>query len=312
MALSDDFLYQLKMANNIESVMSYYTTLKKRGHNAVCLCPFHSEKTPSCTIYTDNQNFYCFGCGAGGDVITFVMKIENLDYIEAVRFLAQRAGIPMPEDNFDDKGAKLKQRIYEINRMTANFYFKQLKTPAGEKGLKYLLSRGLSAETIKKFGLGVATESWNALKNHLLAEGYSESELITAGLCSTARTGRVYDSFRNRVIFPIVDLRGNVIAFGGRLLDGEGPKYLNSPDTPVFKKSRNLYSLNFAKTSKENRLILAEGYMDVIAINQAGFSNTIATLGTALTPEHNMPRRLLSHMTLTRQGKKRHIVRFLC
>ncbi len=285
MALSEDFLYQLKSANSIDSIMSNYTSLKKRGHNYVCLCPFHSEKTPSCTIYTDNGSFFCFGCGAGGDVITFIMKIENLDYIEAVRFLAQRCGIPMPEDGFDDSGAKLKQRIYEINRYAAKFFFSNLKKPEGEKGLRYLLDRGLLPETIKKYGLGFAPDSWVSLKNHLLSEGFSEEELIHAALCSKAKTGRVFDVFRNRVIFPILDLRGNVIAFGGRVLDGDGPKYLNSSDTPVFKKSRNLFSLNFAKSSKENRLILAEGYMDVISVNQAGFSNVVATLGTALTPE---------------------------
>ncbi|MFA5658689.1 MAG: DNA primase [Oscillospiraceae bacterium] len=285
MALSEDFLYQLKAANSIDSIMSDYATLKKQGRNYVCLCPFHSEKSPSCTVYTDTESFYCFGCGAGGDVITFIMKIENLDYIEAVRFLAQRAGITMPEDGFDDKTARLKQRIYEINRAAAKFFFSNLKRPEGEKGLKYFLERGLLPETIQKYGLGFSHDSWVALKNHLLAENFSEDELIAAGLCLKSKSGSVFDIFRNRVIFPIIDLRGNVIAFGGRILEGDGPKYLNSSDTPVFKKSRNLFSLNFAKSCKENRLILAEGYMDVIAVNQAGFSNVVATLGTALTPE---------------------------
>ena len=285
MALSEDFLYQLKSANSIETIMSSYTNLKRRGHNYVCLCPFHSEKTPSCTIYTDNQSFYCFGCGAGGDVITFIMKSENLSYIEAVKYLAERANISMPEDHVDDKSGKIKQRVFEINRAAAKFFFSQLKSPAGRKGLEYLLNRGLSPETIKKYGLGFADDKWTTLTNYMQSEGYSADELVTAGLCGRSKSGRVFDIFRNRVIFPIIDLRGNVIAFGGRLIDGEGPKYLNSSDTPVFKKSRNLFSLNFAKDSHEKRLILAEGYMDVIAVNQAGFSNVVATLGTALTPE---------------------------
>lgn len=285
MALSDDFLYKVKSANSIESIMSSYTQLKRRGHNYVCLCPFHSEKTPSCTVYPDNQSFYCFGCGAGGDIITFVMKSENLSYIEAVRYLAEKAGIPMPEDGYDDNAIKQKQRVLEMNRKTARFFFSQLRSPQGKKGLDYILARGLTVDTIKKYGIGYAEDKWTTLTNFLRSEGYSEDEIITAGLAQRAKTGRVYDVFRNRVIFPIIDLRGNVIAFGGRLIDGEGPKYLNSSDTPVFKKSRNLFSLNFAKQSNEKRLILSEGYMDVIAVNQGGFENVVATLGTALTPE---------------------------
>lgn len=285
MALPDDFLYQLKNANSIEGVMSSYTSLKRTGHNYVCLCPFHSEKSPSCTVYTDTQSFYCFGCGAGGDVITFVMKSENLDYFEAVKYLAERGNIPLPDEQFDENSSRIKQRVYEINRLAARFFFSQLKAQRDNKGLAYLLNRGLSLQTIEKYGLGYADDKWNNLKNYLMSEGYTENELIVAGLCIKSKSGNLYDVFRNRVIFPILDLRGNVIAFGGRLLDGEGPKYLNSSDTPVFKKSRNLFSLNFAKSSNEKRLILAEGYMDVIAINQAGFSNTVATLGTALTPE---------------------------
>ncbi len=285
MALSEDFLYQLKSSNSIETIMSSYTNLKRRGHNYVCLCPFHSEKTPSCTIYTDNQSFYCFGCGAGGDVITFIMKSENLSYIEAVKYLAERANIAMPEDQMDDKTGKIKQRVFEINRAAAKFFYNQLKSPVGRKGLEYFINRGLSPETIKKYGLGFAEDKWTTLTNYMQSEGYTQDELVTAGLCGRSKSGRVFDVFRNRVIFPIIDLRGNVIAFGGRLIDGEGPKYLNSSDTPVFKKSKNLFSLNFAKDSHENFLILAEGYMDVIAVNQAGFSNVVATLGTALTPE---------------------------
>lgn len=285
MNLTEDFIYQLKQANSIDSVMSSYVSLNRRGHNFVCLCPFHSEKSPSCTVYGDTQSFYCFGCGAGGDVITFVMKSENLEYIEAIRFLAQRGNIALPEDSKNDFATQIKIKVLEINRTAAKFFYSQLKNSFDKKGLKYFIDRGLTLETIKKYGLGYAEDKWNTLKNYLLAEGFSEDELITAGLCIRSKSGNLFDVFRNRVIFPIIDLRGNVIAFGGRLLDGEGPKYLNSSDTPVFKKSRNLFSLNFAKNSKEKRLILAEGYMDVIAVNQAGFENVIATLGTALTQE---------------------------
>lgn len=290
--LSDDFLYQLRQNNPIETVMSSYTNLRKRGRNYVCLCPFHSEKTPSCTVYTDNSSFYCFGCGAGGDVITFIRQIENLDYIEAVKLLAERAGMSMPEDAVDSRAAFVKARTLELNRDAAKFFFSVLKTKDGEKGVRYIKSRELKPETVTKYGLGYAPNSWTSLHDAMRSKGYTDDELITAALCGRSQTGRVYDLFRDRVIFPIIDLRGNVIAFGGRIIDGEGPKYLNSGDTTVFKKSRNLFSLNFAKNSKKDKLILAEGYMDVISINQAGFENVVATLGTALTPEQA---RIMAH-----------------
>lgn len=283
--LSEDFLYQLKQNNSIDAVMSTYANLQRRGHNFVCLCPFHSEKTPSCTVYPDSDSFYCFGCGAGGDVITFIRKIENLEYIEAIKFLAERSGISMPEDAQNNQLSKIKARTLEINRVAARFFYSQLTSKNGEKGLRYIAGRGLSPETVKKYGLGYAEDSWDSLRKYMLAQGFSEDELVVASVCARSQNGRVYDVFRDRVMFPIVDLRGNVIAFGGRIIDGTGPKYLNSSDTPVFKKSRNLFSLNFAKNSKLDRLILAEGYMDVISINQAGFENVVATLGTALTQE---------------------------
>ncbi len=283
--LSDDFLYQLKQSNRIDSVMSSYVNLHRRGRNYVCLCPFHSEKTPSCTVYTDTDSFYCFGCGAGGDVIAFIRRIENLEYIEAVKFLAERAGISMPEDAENNEYSRLKTKILEINRSAARFFYNSLISKNNEKALLYLASRGLSPNTIKKYGIGYAPNSWDSLKKHLLSQGYSEEELLLAAVCTRGKNGGIYDLFRDRIMFPIIDLRGNVIAFGGRIIDGSGPKYLNSPDTPVFKKSRNLFSLNFAKGAKSERLILAEGYMDVISINQAGFENVVATLGTALTSE---------------------------
>ncbi len=286
MALPENFLYQLKLNNPIESLMSSYTNLIRRGHNYVCLCPFHSEKTASCTVYPDTQHFYCYGCGAGGDAVTFAMKIENLDYIEAVKFLAERAGMQMPDEAQNNDASRLKARVLEINRTAARFFNETLaRLPEGEKGRRYFAERQLSAKTITKYGLGYAPDDWHRLHYYMRDKGYSDDELVAANLCAKNQKGNVYDVFRDRVMFPIIDLRGNVIAFGGRIIDGSGPKYLNSSDTPVFKKSRNLFSLNFAKKSEERRLILAEGYMDVIAINQAGFENVVATLGTALTPE---------------------------
>ena len=290
MPLPIDFLDRLKDQNRIEDVMRSYVTLKHAGHNLKCLCPFHSEKTPSCTVYTDNGSFYCFGCGAGGDVITFIMKIENLDYIEAVRFLAQRAGLPMPEDGYDDRAGREKRRLAEINKAAARFFYQNLRTPDGKEGLRYLIEkRRLSPDTIKKFGLGVAPNHWTSLKNHMLANGFTEKELIAASLLSE-KNGRTFDFFVNRVIFPIFDLRGNVIAFSGRTLEAnpQGGKYLNSRETPLYKKSRTLFALNFAKNEsvKSKRLILCEGNVDVITLHQAGFTEAVATCGTAITDEH--------------------------
>jgi len=286
LAFSDDFIYQLQLGNPIDDVMKSYVNLIRRGHNFVCSCPFHSEKTPSCTVYPDTQSFYCFGCAAGGDVITFIRKIENLEYIEAIKLLAERAGLDIPTDKQGEQTARIKARILEINRETAVFFYKSLTSDSSKTGLKYFASRGLSPQTIKKYGLGYADNSWDKLKNHLLSLNFKEDELVTAGVC-LSKNGNTFDLFRNRAMFPIMDLRGNIIGFGGRILDDGMPKYINTADTPVFKKSRNLFSLNFAKNSSSNRLILAEGYMDVIAINQAGFENVVATLGTSLTSEQS-------------------------
>lgn len=286
MAFPELFIQELKQNNPIDSVMSSYVSLIRRGRSCVCLCPFHSEKSPSCTLYLENNSFYCFGCGAGGDVITFVMKIENLGYVEAIKFLAERAGMAMPEDAKNNESSRQKSRILEINRTAARFFFDTLtRSPDGEKGRRYFAERQLSAATITKYGLGYAPNGWYNLSNHLRSKGFSDEEMISAFLCGRGKNGGIFDIFRDRVMFPIIDLRGNVIAFGGRTIDGDGPKYINSSDTPVFQKGRNLFSLNFAKKSEEKRLILAEGYMDVIAINQAGFENVVATLGTALTQE---------------------------
>lgn len=286
MPFPDSFLQELKLRNDITEIASSYVNLKRHGRNMVGLCPFHGEKTPSFNIYTENGSFYCFGCGAGGDVITFIMKIENLDYVEAVKFLAQRAGMEMPENTYDDSMSKLRMRIYEANREAARFFHSTLISPRGQSGLNYLRGRALSDRTIRHFGLGFADDDWNSLCNHLKNKGFSEYEILSANLAFKNRSGNgIHDRFVNRVMFPIIDLRGNVIAFGGRIMTDEKPKYLNTSDTPVFKKSENLFSLNNAKSSDTRTLILSEGYMDVIALNQAGFTNAVATLGTALTNE---------------------------
>ncbi|MBQ8515705.1 MAG: DNA primase [Ruminococcus sp.] len=282
--LSDVFLEQLRTVCPIETVMGSYVSLIRRGRTFVCNCPFHSEKTPSCTIYPEQQSFYCYGCGAGGDVITFMRRMENMTFMEAVETLAKRGGLTIPENKEEARRSKVRARTFEINRETANFYYRNL-SGSNKTGLSYFAQRRLTPATIKKYGLGFAPDQWDALAVHLKKKGFSEEELITAGVCHRSKKGGVYDVFRNRVMFPIVDVRGNVIGFGGRVLDDSTPKYLNTSQTPVFDKGRNLFSLNFAKDSSSTVMILAEGYMDVIAINQAGFSNVVATLGTAITPD---------------------------
>lgn len=284
MALSDSFLQELKMKTDIEDVISTYVTLKRRGATLVGLCPFHNEKTPSFTVYPATQSFYCFGCGAGGDAITFVKKIENLDYLDAVKTLALRAGLQMPQEGFDDSLSKRRRRILEMNREAARFYHSVLLSPEGKVGYDYYIGRALSAATINHFGLGFAPNQWDALLKHMRANGYQPAELVDAGLARKGQKG-YYDNFRNRVMTPIIDVRGNVIAFGGRVLDDSKPKYINTGDTLVYKKTNELFALNFAKDSKEDALILCEGYMDVIAMHQAGFTNAVAGCGTALTTE---------------------------
>lgn len=294
MAQNDEFLTALKTVNPIESVIDSYVQLKKSGRVFMCNCPFHSEKTPSFTVFPDTQSFYCFGCQTGGDVFNFIMKAENLEFMEAVRLLADRSGMEVPEkNNQGSEKAKLRTRIYEINRLTANFFYLNLIKGRNKAGLQYFQNRYLTPQTIKKYGLGYASDSWDELCRMLTSKGYSEYEITQAWLGGTSqKTGRLFDLFRNRVMFPIVDLRGNVIGFGGRVLDDSKPKYLNTGATPVFDKGSNLFSMNFAKNSPSKQIILCEGYMDVIAVNQAGFENAVATLGTAITPNQA---RLLSH-----------------
>ena len=293
MALPEGFLEDLKFRNPVEDVISSYVSLKRAGSNLVGLCPFHNEKSPSFTVFPATRGFYCFGCGAGGDAITFIMKAENLDYIGAVEHLCKRAGMDMPEDEYSKKRGDddvKKARVYAANRDAARFYHDMLSKPEGQAGLAYLRSRGLTDAVIRRFGLGFAPDEFTLRKNlfldHMLGLGYTEKELLASFLCAKSqKNGRLYPIFRNRVMFPVIDLTGEVVAFGGRVMDDSKPKYLNSSDTPGFKKSRTLFALNYARHACEERLILCEGYMDVIAVHAAGMPNAVATLGTAITAE---------------------------
>lgn len=289
LAISKDYIQDLHDRLDIEDVVSDYVSLKRTGKNLKGLCPFHSEKTPSFTVFPDTKSFYCFGCGAGGDVISFLMRIDSLDYVEAVKACAERAGMSMPDEGYDDSLSRLRQRILSANREAARFYNKQLFKPENRHALNYFLQRGLTVETIQHFGLGYAPDDWQKLTDHLKSLGFNENELLQADLIKrSSKTNRPYDNFRNRVMFPIFDLRNNVVAFGGRIIDektkGVG-KYVNTADTPVYKKGNGVFALNFAKNTPGKQLILVEGYMDVIALHQAGITNAIACLGTAFTSE---------------------------
>ncbi len=285
---TDDFIDRLRDSNDIESVIAGYVDLRRRGKTLTGLCPFHNEKTPSFTVYPETASYYCFGCGAGGDVINFVRNIENLDYIEAVKLLADRAGIKMPDDKVDDSASNLRRRIYAANREAARFFHETLFTEAGKGQLEYLRRRNIPIKMIKHFGLGAAPDDWHALENHLKSKGFNRDELVAANLLRfSEKNGKryYYDAFRAKVMYPVIDLRGNVVAFGGRVLDNSKPKYINTSDTLVYKKSNELFALNFAKNGNDRKIILCEGYMDVIALHGAGFENAVAGLGTALTPE---------------------------
>lgn len=283
-SLSDSFLQELRLKTDVVDLISSYVSLKKRGNTYVGLCPFHNEKTPSFTVYENTQSFYCFGCGAGGDGVSFMRKIENLDYIDAVKVLAQRAGMQMPDEGYDDSLSKKRRTILQINRETARFYHNYMMSEQGKVGLQYFLNRGLSQKTIRHFGLGYAPNKWDELFKHLKSKGYDVSDILTAGVVRKGEKG-YYDYFRNRVMTPIIDVRGNFIAFGGRVLDDSKPKYINTSDTLVYKKTNEVFGLNYAKDSGKDSLILCEGYMDVIAMHQAGFTNAVAGCGTALTNE---------------------------
>lgn len=277
----------LKYRNNIEDVIGSYVTLKRAGSNLKACCPFHSEKTPSFTVYTgEGGHFYCYGCGAGGDVVSFIMRMENLDYVPALRFLADRCGMTLPEDDIKPGGVT-RARVLQMNLTAAKFFRSQLSQSGGEAGRAYLEMRRLSGTIIKRFGLGYAPDSFAALRDHLRGVGFTDEEMTEGYLCQRSRKNEknIYDCFRGRIMFPIIDVAGNVIAFGGRVLGDGQPKYLNSADTPAFKKSKNLFALNYAKNHASDGFILCEGYMDVIALHAAGFQNAVATLGTAITPE---------------------------
>jgi len=288
-AIPDSYLQELRARADIEQIISPYVKLRRSGRLLMGLCPFHNEKTPSFAVYPDTSSFYCFGCGAGGDAVSFLMRSERLDYIEAVKALSQRVGMQLPEDNYDDGLSKRRMRILSANREAAKFFHAQLKEPAGRVGLDYWLgARNLSPQIVRQFGLGYAPPGWSALLDHMRGLGYKPEELVEANLVSRSEKGgkvNYYDRFRGRVMVPIIDLRGNVVAFGGRVLGDEKPKYINTSDTLAYKKGRDIYALNVAKNTANGRLILVEGYMDVIALHQAGFTQAVACLGTALTRE---------------------------
>ena len=280
-----EYIEELNRRTDIVDLVGSYVQLKRKGRLYGGLCPFHSEKTPSFYVYPDTQSFYCFGCGAGGDAVTFTKKINSIDYVEAVKLLAQRAGMPEPTE--DDKTGRLRSRILTMNKDAARFFHACLNSTVEEarQARAYWRRRGLDDKTINRFGLGYAPDDGQALYQHLRDKGYNQQELDASGLFKRSQSGRIYCLFWRRVMTPIFDLRGNIIAFGGRVLDDSKPKYLNSPETSIFHKGRNLFALNLARKTKNDYFILAEGYMDVIAVNQAGFTNAVATLGTALTGE---------------------------
>ncbi len=285
MAFPESFLDELVARSDIADVVGSYVRLTKKGANMFGLCPFHGEKTPSFSVSQDKQIYHCFGCGKGGGVINFIMEIENLNFPDAVRFLADRAGMKVPEDDGDQLRSK-RDRLLALSKDAARWFHKQLKNPACKDIVAYINSRAISPAMVTRFGLGAAPDSWDGLISAMTALGYQKSELLDAGLAVKNKTGGIYDRFRGRLIFPIIDIRGNVIGFGGRVLDGSTPKYLNSPETLIFNKSRNLFALNLAKKSKMDMIIMTEGYMDTLALHQAGIDCAVASLGTALTAEH--------------------------
>ena len=282
----EELIEEVRTRNDIVEVISGYVRLQKKGSNYFGLCPFHNEKSPSFSVSPGKQMYYCFGCGAGGNVITFLMEYENQTFPEAVRTLAQRAGIALPEAD-DSKEARQadsrRAKLLEINNEAAKYFYYQLRTERGSVGMEYLRKRELSDETMNHFGLGYANKYSNDLIQYLKSKGYSEDLIRDAGLCNVDEKHGMYDKFWNRVMFPIQDINHRVIGFGGRVMGDGKPKYLNSPETEIFDKSRNLYGLNFARTSRKGNVILCEGYMDVIAMHQAGFTQAVASLGTAFT-----------------------------
>lgn len=300
MAFPQPFLDALVERNPIDEVVGQYVSLTRRGANLFGLCPFHSEKTGSFSVAPDKGIYYCFGCHAGGGVINFIMQIEGLEYPDAVRFLARRAGLDVPEDETNRSHYQKQERLRALCRDAARFFRQTLFSPAGQQAQSYIQKRALSMETVKRFGLGYSADAWSTLTDEMLARGYRLDELIEAGLSVKGKNGGVYDRFRNRLMFPIIDVRGNIIGFGGRVMDDSTPKYLNSPETSIFNKRKNLFALNLARKSRQGRIILTEGYMDAIALHQYGFDCAVASLGTSLTEEHaNLLARYTSQVILT-------------
>ena len=303
MYYSEELIEEVRTRNYIVDVISGYVKLQKKGSSYFGLCPFHNEKSPSFSVSRQKQMYYCFGCGAGGNVFTFLMEYENFSFVEAVKYLADRAGVELPEMEYSKEAkekADLKASILEINKLAAKYFYVQLKSERGNAAYTYLKDRQLSDKTITAFGLGYSNKFSDDLYKYLRSKGYSEELIRQAGLISTDERHGVYDKFWNRVMFPIMDVNSRVIGFGGRVMGDAKPKYLNSPETPVFDKSRNLYGLNRARTSRKPYFLLCEGYMDVIALHQAGFTNAVASLGTALTPGHaSLIRRYVQEVYLT-------------
>ncbi len=283
--IPQEYIQELVQRSDIVSVVQNYVQLRHRGRTHMGLCPFHSEKTPSFVVYPESDSFYCFGCQSGGSAIHFIQKIENIGYVEAIKLLAERVGMPLFDE--EDDGLKLRSRVLAINKAVARFYFKSMNEEGGKEARLYWRSRGLTDDTIRRFGLGFAPDSFNATRDYLKAQGFKEDELLSAGIIRKNEKGNVYDFFRGRAMIPIFDIRGNVIAFSGRILNSEqkGGKYVNSPETLVYKKSRVLFALNLAKKESVKRYILCEGNLDAISLHQAGFKTAIAGCGTALTPE---------------------------
>lgn len=303
MYYSDEIIEEVRMRNDIVDVISGYVRLQKKGSSYFGLCPFHNEKSPSFSVSREKQMYYCFGCGAGGNVFTFLMEYENMTFVEAVQMLAERAGVELPQAEYSKEAkerADLKSTLLEINKVAAQYYYVQLKKEQGRVGYGYLKNRGLSDETITAFGLGYSNKYSDDLYRYLKSKGYKEEHIRQAGLISIDEKNGVYDKFWNRVMFPIMDANSRVIGFGGRVMGDAKPKYLNSPETVIFDKSRNLYGLNRARSSKKSYFILCEGYMDVIALHQAGFTNAVASLGTALTSGHaSLIKRYVQEVYLT-------------
>ena len=289
MFYAESLIEEVRMKNDIVDVVSGYVKLQKKGSSYFGLCPFHNEKSPSFSVSPSKQMYYCFGCGAGGNVLTFIMEYENYSFPEALKYLADRVGVELPQQEMNEEMKRqqdLRSRILEMNKMAAKYYYYQLRSEQGSQAMNYLKGRKLSDETIHKFGLGYSTKYGNDLYKYLKSKGISDELLAQSGLMNVDEKRGMYDKFWNRVIFPIMDVNGRVIGFGGRVMGDGKPKYLNSPETKVFDKSRNLYGLNIARTSRKKYMLVCEGYMDVISMHQAGFTNAVASLGTALTSQH--------------------------